>query len=559
MKIALAQINVTVGDFSGNLSKIVSAAQTAYDAGASLMITPELVLSGYPPEDLLLRPAFHTASHVAFSELATRLRRFTGLSVLVGHLLRSPPISDANPNQQAARPGPIVDVFNAVSLLIDGQISGTYLKQELPNSGVFDEKRYFKSNLKPLVFELECVKFGVILCEDAWHPSAALLAKEAGAHVLLVLNGSPYHINKENLRVHVLRKRVREIGVSAVYLNLVGAQDELVFDGGSFVLNAQGELMTRLPQFVEKTAIIELDSVRVQRDKIAPCASVEAQVYAALVLGVHDYVNKNRFPGAIIGLSGGIDSALVLAIACDALGANRVRTIMMPSRYTTEISISDATEMARRIGVCYDEIVITPIFEAFRTSLASKFAGLSEDVTEENIQARIRGMLLMAMSNKFGSIVLTTSNKSEMAVGYCTLYGDMAGGFAVIKDITKTLVYRLCRYRNTAATFTTRDIIPKRILTRTPSAELRENQSDQDCLPPYKALDAIIQMYVEEECSLSEIVAAGYTRDDVQQVARLIKLNEYKRRQAPIGIRVTHRAFGRDWRYPITSRFNEEL
>ncbi|UDG82903.1 NAD+ synthase [Candidatus Vallotia lariciata] len=558
MKIALAQINVTVGDFVGNISKIVSAAQTAYNAGASLMITPELVLSGYPPEDLLLRPAFYTASHIALGELVSKLGRFIGLRVLVGHIFYSPPIGPDNSTKSSEYKISPVDTFNAVSLIINGQIFGTYFKQELPNTGVFDEKRYFRSNPKPLVFELEGIKFGVILCEDAWHPYAALLAKAAGAQVLLVLNGSPYHINKENIRVNILRDRVHEIGMSIVYVNLVGAQDELVFDGGSFVLNAQGELVTRLPQFVEKIAIIKFDGAQAQRNEIAPCISVETQVYAALVLGVRDYVNKNGFPGAIIGLSGGVDSALVLAIASDALGANRVRAVMMPSRYTAKMSISDAAEMARCVGARYDEIAITPMFEAFRLSLASKFLGLSEDSTEENIQARIRGTLLMAMSNKFGSIVLTTSNKSEMAVGYCTLYGDMAGGLAVIKDISKTLVYQLCRYRNATTAFTSRDIIPERILTRTPSAELRENQSDQDGLPPYEVLDAIMKMYVEERRSLSEIVEAGYTQNDVQKITQLIKINEYKRRQAPIGIRVTHRAFGRDWRYPITSRFNEE-
>lgn len=557
MKIALAQINVTVGDFAGNMAKIVAAAHTAYDAGASLMIAPELALSGYPPEDLLLRPAFYTASHAALGELAAQLARFAGLRVLVGHPHCSAPTGDVNPNRPVERGVPPVDTFNAASLLVDGRIAGTYLKQELPNTEVFDEKRYFASNPQPFVFELEGVKFGVIICEDAWHPSAALLAKAAGAQVLLVPNGSPYHMNKEAVRVDILRERIRETGMPAVYLNLVGAQDELVFDGGSFVLDAQGELVARLPQFVEQTAIVEFDGAQAQRGQIAPRECVEAQVYAALVLGVRDYLNKNGFPGAIIGLSGGVDSALVLAVACDALGAERVRAVMMPSRYTTDMSTSDAAEMARRVGVRYDEIAIGPMFDAFRTSLCDQFAGLPEDATEENIQARIRGTLLMALSNKFGSIVLTTGNKSEMAVGYCTLYGDMAGGFAVIKDIAKTLVYRLCRYRNAATTFATRDIIPERILTRAPSAELRENQTDQDSLPPYEVLDAIMRMYMEENRSLEEIVAAGHARDDVQRVTRLIKVNEYKRRQAPIGIRVTHRAFGRDWRYPITSRFSE--
>ncbi|KAG0162452.1 hypothetical protein DFQ30_001998 [Apophysomyces sp. BC1015] len=557
MKIALAQINVTVGDFAGNIEKIVAAAQAVHDAGASLMVAPELALSGYPPEDLLLRPAFYTVSHAALNELATQLARFAGLHVLVGHPHRVDPAGEVNPSKPIGRGVPPVDTFNAASLLVDGRIAGTYLKQELPNAEVFDEKRYFASNPQPFVFELNGVTFGVVLCEDVWHASAALLAKAAGAQVLLVPNGSPYHLSKEYVRVDTLRERILETGLPMVYLNMVGAQDELVFDGGSFVLDARGELVARMPQFIEQIAIVEFDGALPLRGGIAPRESVEAQVYAALVLGVRDYLSKNEFPGAIIGLSGGVDSALVLAIACDALGAERVRAVMMPSRYTADISTSDAAEMARRVGVRYDEIAIEPMFDAFRTSLSAEFAGLREDATEENIQARIRGTLLMALSNKFGSIVLTTGNKSEMAVGYCTLYGDMAGGFAVIKDIAKTLVYRLCRYRNAATTFATRDIIPERILTRAPSAELRESQTDQDSLPSYEVLDAIMRMYMEEDRSLDDIAAAGHARADVERVTRLIKVNEYKRRQAPIGIRVTHRAFGRDWRYPITSRYSE--
>ena len=557
MKIALAQINVTVGDFAGNIAKLVAAAEAAHRAGASLVVAPELALSGYPPEDLLLRPAFYAASRAALDDLARQLARFEGLHVLVGHPHRVGPTGDVNPNRPIERGMSPLDTFNAASLLVDGAIVGTYLKQELPNTEVFDEKRYFASNPQPFVFELDGVKFGVVICEDAWHPSAARLAKAAGAEVLLVPNGSPYHLNKQNVRVDILRERIRETGIPMVYVNMVGAQDELVFDGGSFVLDAQGELAARMPQFVEGTAIVEFDGAAPRRGDIAREESLEAQVYAALVLGVRDYLNKNGFPGAIIGLSGGVDSALVLAVACDALGPERVRAVMMPSRYTADISTSDAAEMARRVGVRYDEIPIEPMFDAFRASLAKEFEGLKEDTTEENIQARIRGTLLMALSNKYGSIVLTTGNKSEMAVGYCTLYGDMAGGFAVIKDIAKTFVYRLCRYRNAASTFATRDIIPERILTRAPSAELRENQTDQDSLPPYEVLDAIMQMYMEADKSLSEIVAAGYSRTDVERVTRLIKINEYKRRQAPIGIRVTHRAFGRDWRYPITSRFSE--
>ncbi|QCP48621.1 NAD+ synthase [Trinickia violacea] len=561
-RIALAQINVTVGDFAGNVAKIVAAARAAHDDGAKLLVAPELALSGYPPEDLLLRPAFYAASAAALADLAAQLEPFAGLHVIVGHPHREA-ASDTNGHGNANRPIerglPPVDTYNAASLIVDGKIVGTYVKQELPNTEVFDEKRYFAANPTPFVFTLDGVKYGVVICEDAWHASAAQLAKAAGAQVIVIPNGSPYHLNKEAVRVDILRERIAETGLPMIYVNMVGAQDELVFDGGSFVLDAQGKVVAKMPQFVEGHAIVEFDGATPQKGKIAPEQPLEAQVYAALVMGVRDYIGKNGFPGAIIGLSGGVDSALVLAVACDALGADRVRAVMMPSRYTADISTTDAADMARRVGVRYDEIAIAPMFDAFRGSLAKEFEGRAEDATEENIQARIRGTLLMALSNKFGSIVLTTGNKSEMAVGYCTLYGDMAGGFAVIKDIAKTLVYRLCRYRNAATAFEKRDIIPERILTRAPSAELRENQTDQDSLPPYDVLDEIMRLYMEEDKSLGEIVAAGFAADDVKRVTRLIKINEYKRRQAPIGIRVTHRAFGRDWRYPITSRYHEPI
>lgn len=572
-RIALAQLNVTVGDFAGNTAKIVAAARAAHEDGARLVVAPELALSGYPPEDLLLRPAFYAASAAALAQLARELKPFKGLHVVVGHPWRDSGNDAAdgagsakghgNANAPIERGLPPVDTFNAASLLVDGEVVGTYLKQDLPNTEVFDEKRYFASRAKPFVFELDGVKYGVVICEDAWHASAAQMAKAAGAQVVLIPNGSPYHLNKEATRVDILRARIRETGLPMVYVNMVGGQDELVFDGGSFVLDAQGEVVASMAQFEEGHAIVEIETQggapRPLPAAVAPETSLEAKVYGALVMGVRDYIGKNGFPGAIIGLSGGVDSALVLAVACDALGADRVRAVMMPSRYTADISTTDAADMARRVGVRYDEIAIAPMFDAFRGALSTEFAGRPEDATEENIQARIRGTLLMALSNKFGSIVLTTGNKSEMAVGYCTLYGDMAGGFAVIKDIAKTLVYRLCHYRNAASGFAKQNIIPERILTRAPSAELRENQTDQDSLPPYDVLDAIMRMYMEEDRSLAEIVAAGYAPEDVQRVTRLIKINEYKRRQAPIGIRVTHRAFGRDWRYPITSRYTEPL
>ncbi|KAG0291720.1 hypothetical protein BGZ96_004881 [Linnemannia gamsii] len=555
MRIALAQINVTVGDFVGNLAAIVAAARDAYQLGARLVVMPELVLSGYPPEDLLLRPSFYAASATALTQLAAELSVFKGLHVVVGH----PHRIDAHANRPLKSNVPPSDTFNAASVLLDGHVLGTYLKQVLPNTEVFDERRYFATDPKPYVFELDGVHCAILICEDIWYPTAVQEAKAAGAQLLLVPNGSPYHLGKENLRTDIVGARIRESGLPIVYVNNIGAQDELVFDGGSFVCNAQGECVARMPQFEAGIALVEFDGATPQPSKIAPELSLEAQVYAALVVGVRDYVEKNHFPGVLIGLSGGVDSALVLAVACDALGPERVRAVMMPSCYTAEISIADARQMASRLNVRYDEIEITSVFDTFRLSLAKVFDGLAEDTTEENIQARIRGTLLMALSNKSGSIVLTTGNKSEMAVGYCTLYGDMAGGFAVIKDIAKTLVYRLCRYRNTSDAFVLKRIIPERILTRAPSAELRANQTDQDSLPPYEVLDAIMQQYMEEGRSGADIVAAGFKPEDVARITRLIKLSEYKRRQAPIGLRITSRAFGRDWRYPITSRFNEVL
>lgn len=543
VKIALAQINCTVGDFSGNVSRVLEAARVAHAQGADILLTPELSLCGYPPEDLLMRPAFLARSTATLNQLARELEAVPGLYVVVGH----PHAVDVSGNTASTQ-----RVWNAASVLTAGRVRGTYCKRELPNNTVFDEMRYFTPGNEALVFSVKGVRFGINICEDAWHPYAAQQAKSAGAQVILVPNASPYHVEKEGLRENIIRARVRETGLPHVYVNMVGGQDELVFDGASFVIDAQGKTVARLPQFEAALQLVTFEHGSPQATELAVPQQREAQVYAALKLGVADYIEKNGFPGALIGLSGGVDSALVLAVAVDALGADRVRAVMMPSRHTAEISWVDAREMATRLGVRYDEIPISPVMESFRASLAQEFSGLPEDTTEENIQARIRGTLLMALSNKHGSLVLTTGNKSEMAVGYCTLYGDMAGGFAVLKDIAKTLVYRLCRWRNTVS-----DVIPERILTRAPSAELRDNQTDQDSLPDYAVLDAILALYMEQDRSITDIVAAGYALTDVERVTRLIKLNEYKRRQAPVGIRVTHRAFGRDWRYPITSLFHE--
>jgi NAD+ synthase (glutamine-hydrolysing) len=535
VKVALAQINSTLGDFEGNRLKIADFARRAAAQGADIVLTPELSLVGYPPEDLLLRQSFHDATEQALARLVADLAPLKDVHVIVGHPYR--------------RDG---QVFNAASVILNGAIFVTYCKHDLPNSTVFDEKRYFSSADLPVVFDVKGVRFGINICEDTWSGHAPAQAKAAGAQVLLVPNGSPYHMNKQDLRQQVMRANVTGQGMAVVYANLTGGQDELIFDGNSFVLAQNGTLAAQLRHVEEELLLVEFDGAKPLPAAIAPELPLEAQVYQALVLGVRDYIGKNGFPGVIIGLSGGVDSALTLAIAVDALGAERVRAVMMPSPYTADISWIDSREMIKRVGVRYDEIPIAECFNAFTHTLEAEFKGLPQDATEENIQARIRGTLLMALSNKHGSIVLTTGNKSEMAVGYCTLYGDMAGGFAVIKDIAKTLVYRLCAYRNSIS-----DIIPDRILTRAPSAELRPDQKDQDSLPPYEVLDAIMQMHMEENRSAAEIIAAGYRREDVERVTRLIKINEYKRRQAPVGIRVTHRAFGRDWRYPITSKFKE--
>jgi NAD+ synthase (glutamine-hydrolysing) len=549
VKVALAQINATVGDLVGNRQRIVDAARAAYAQGARLVVTPELCLCGYPPEDLLLRPAFMQACAQALADCASALADLEGLHVVVGH-----PHQFGDQADVRSKSVTVPRRANAASVLSAGRIVATYAKRELPNYQVFDERRYFASGRdtgqRPVVFEVQGLKFALLICEDAWFDEPAASAKAAGAQVLCVLNASPFHLDKHAEREVLMAERARAVGLPLLYAHLTGGQDEIVFDGSSFAVDAQGRLAARAPMFEEALSLVEVTAGEV-RGQIAPLQSIEAQAWSALVTGVRDYIGKNGFPGVIIGLSGGIDSAIVLAIAVDALGADRVRAVMMPSPYTADISWIDARDMARRLNVRYDEISIVPMFEAFKASLHAEFAGMPEDATEENIQARIRGTLLMALSNKFGSIVLTTGNKSEMATGYCTLYGDMAGGFAVIKDVAKTLVYRLANWKNAQGP----EVIPQRIITRPPSAELRPDQKDQDSLPPYEVLDAILQRYMELDQSIDDIVAAGLARADVERVARLIKVNEYKRRQAPVGIRITHRAFGRDWRYPITSKF----
>ena len=551
LKICVAQLNLLVGDTVGNARKIVQASRTAYEQGARLVVTPELSICGYPAEDLWLRPAFMAACDDAVKWVARELAGLKGLHVVVGHPVGGDLRSKSVQVQRR---------LNAASVLSEGKVLETYAKRELPNYQVFDERRYFTPGRGTCVFQVEGVSVGLLICEDAWFDEPAQLALASGAQVLVVPNASPYHVNKDAERIDRMAERARAVGLPLVYAHLVGGQDEVVFDGASFAVNADGSLAARAPGFVEDLFHVDVQAggdVPLLSGPIAADQVAEEELWHALVLGVRDYVTKNGFPGVLLGLSGGIDSALVLAIAVDALGADKVRAVMMPSPYTADISWMDARDMSKRMGVHYEEIAITPMFEAFKAALAPDFKGLPEDTTEENIQARIRGVILMALSNKFGSIVLTTGNKSEMATGYCTLYGDMAGGFAVIKDLLKTQVFKLARWRNANDPYGRgADPIPDRIITRPPSAELRPDQVDQDSLPPYEILDDILSRYMEYDQGVEEIVAAGFERPVVEKVARLIRINEYKRRQSPVGIRVTHRSFGKDWRYPITGKFN---
>jgi NAD+ synthase (glutamine-hydrolysing) len=550
LKLCVAQLNFVVGDMAGNAQKIIDCAQTAYAQGARLVLTPELSLCGYAAEDLFLRPSFIAACDDALKTVTDALSGLKGLHVVVGH---------PSGGDERSRSVSVQRRYNLASVVSEGQVVAQYAKRELPNYQVFDERRYFTPGHKPCVFEVEGVRVGLLICEDAWFDAPAKDAKDAGAEVLAVINASPFHVGKGDEREQAMRVRVQATGLPLVYAHLVGGQDEVVFEGRSFALNANGQLAGRAPSFAEAHFEVTLERSGAGTHlsaHIAPEGSLEADLWHALVLGVRDYIGKNGFPGALLGLSGGIDSALVLAIAVDALGASKVRTVMMPSPYTAEISWVDACDMAQRLGVRYDEVSIVPEFEAFLSSLKADFEGTQLDTTEENIQARIRGTLLMALSNKFGSIVLTTGNKSEMATGYCTLYGDMAGGFAVIKDVAKTLVFQLARWRNANDPYGTgQQPIPERIITRPPSAELRPDQKDQDSLPPYEVLDEIVSRFMENDQSSDEIIAAGFAREDVEKVTRLIRINEYKRRQSPVGIRVTHRSFGKDWRYPITNKF----
>jgi NAD+ synthase (glutamine-hydrolysing) len=538
-RIRIAQLNLVVGDVLGNADRVVAESAAALADGVDLLVFPELTLTGYPPEDLLLRPELLQRVEAALERIRAECR---GITLVLGYPLRA-----------------VGGLFNVAGVLRDGEVIGEYAKQHLPNYSVFDEKRYFQAGTTPLVLDHLGLRIGLSVCEDIWQEDPTRQAVEAGAQILININASPFHAGKRAEREALVARRASEHGIPVVYANLVGGQDELVFDGASFVADRSGRILYRAAAFAEDLVTFDLDEagrpVDTTRDGGMPCyedgaMDEEASIYAALVLGVRDYVRKNGFGGAVLGLSGGVDSALTLAIAVDALGADAVEGVLMPSRYTSEMSNLDALEEARWLGVKTQTISIEPAFRSFLSMLEPAFEGLDADVTEENIQARCRGIILMAISNKTGRILLTTGNKSEMAVGYATLYGDMAGGFAPIKDVPKLLVYRLARYRNRCS-----PVIPERVLTRPPSAELRPDQTDQDSLPPYEVLDSILRLYIEEDEGVDAIVARGQPADVVRRVTRLVDRNEYKRRQAPPGVRISTRAFGRDRRYPITSGF----
>ena len=538
MKIGLAQLNTHVGAIDTNTEKVLTTARRARDEfDCDLVVFPELTLSGYPPEDLLLHGGMRRRVEAALEEVR---RGAEGIAVYVGF------------------PEYVGDViYNSGALFCDGKELARHRKQALPNYAVFDEKRYFESGKGPTVVDFRGVKMGLTICEDTWEPGPCSAARKAGAEVILVLNGSPYHTGSQSNRESALGARARENAIPLVYVNMVGGQDELVFDGGSMVMDSGGSVVFRAPAFEESLYVAELEmapgGLEPVAGEVAEMLPVAASVYSALVLGTRDYVDKNGFDSVILGLSGGIDSALTLCVAVDALGHDRVHAVMMPSRYTSDMSLEDAAEQAGRLGVDYDTLSIEPMFDVTLSVLEDVFAGREPDATEENIQARCRGILLMAISNKTGKMLLTTGNKSEMAVGYATLYGDMAGGFAPLKDCSKTLVYELARYRNVIAG--NEPVIPERVITREPSAELRADQKDSDSLPDYSVLDAILEAFIEKDSSVDQIAELGFDRDVVVRVLQLVKRNEYKRRQAPPGVRVSGRAFGRDWRYPITSGY----
>lgn len=537
LKIVSAQINLLVGDINGNADRIIEESKRAIEEhNADIILFPELALTSYPPEDLLFRPGFYTRCHHAIARIQKEKIKAT---IIFGY-----------PDRVG------VKFFNRAAVIQNGKLIATYSKQDLPNYTVFDEKRYFSPGNSPCVIEIKETKIGLIICEDLWGPKPTQQTLEAGAQIIVVINASPFDRNKARAREKLLLERNATANVPIVYCNLIGGQDELVFDGGSMVV-ANGKRIQQAAYYKEELMCTEVKlglQPTVEEKELPPRLSEEENIYNALTLGVKDYINKNNFPSAIIGLSGGIDSALTLAIAVDAIGADRVRVVLMPSRFTSQMSVDDAIKQAETLGISMDNINIEPIFNAFLDSLKPVFAKTSPDTTEENLQARIRGTILMSLSNKFGSIVLTTGNKSELSVGYATLYGDMAGGFSVLKDIPKTLVYRLASYRNMIS-----ENIPHRVIEREPSAELAEDQKDQDVLPPYPILDEILYLYIEKDQDPRSIYSERLPKAIVDRVVTMVNWNEYKRRQAPIGIRTTERAFGKDRRYPITSGYSKNL
>jgi NAD+ synthase (glutamine-hydrolysing) len=533
IRIALAQMNPKVGDIQGNLQKVLLLARQADEQyNADVVLFPELALTGYPPEDLLLRPQFIAQAEEAVEQIQQELK---GVSLVIGTI-----------HQVDGR------LFNSAAFLQPGQSATFYHKHKLPNYGVFDEQRYFSPGNQPSVVNVKGIKLGITVCEDIWFSEPTRLAVQTGAEIIVNLNASPFHASKTAERVMQVKKRVAENAVPVCYVNMVGGQDELVFDGHSFVIDASNNLILEGDGFAESLMVVEFNQTTGVSaiTKSHPEQTELAQLYQALVLATRDYVLKNGFKKVVLGLSGGIDSAMVLSIAVDALGADAVQAIMMPYHYTSDMSVSDAAEQARMLGVAYSEIAIAKPVQAFMEVLEDEFCGLQNDVTEENLQARSRGVILMAVSNKKGAMLLTTGNKSEMSVGYATLYGDMAGGFAPLKDVSKLRVFALAGYRNSLS-----PAIPQRVIDRPPSAELAPDQKDEDSLPPYEILDPILQMYIEQDLSVAEIISAGYDAEMVKRVAWLVDINEYKRRQSPPGVRVTQRAFGKERRYPITSGF----
>lgn len=539
LNVVLAQLNLLVGDIDGNAERIITSAKQAFDnQSAHLIVFPELTLTGYPPEDLLIRPSLQARIERALEKILE--------ADLPGYIVVGFP-EQVN-----------CSLYNTLALIKGRERLATYHKQCLPNYQVFDERRYFKPGNDGCVFQIHGTRVAFTICEDMWELAPVVQAREAGAQLLININASPFHINKLEERQQLLQQRATEGRVPVIYVNLVGGQDELVFDGGSMAINSDGTCQFLAPSYIEGNYFLKVNvgangSCQIPEQNIASNHSLEEQVYDALVLGVRDYVNKNNFPGVVLGLSGGIDSSLTLAIAVDALGKERVQAVMMPFEYTSQLSINAAAQQAALLGVNYKVIAIHEIYSAFMDALAMEFAGSEIDVSEQNIQARARGVILMAISNKKGSLVLTTGNKSEIAVGYTTLYGDMAGGFNPLKDVSKTLVYKLSSYRNTGYGPEPDEVIPTQVIERAPSAELAPGQIDQDNLPPYDILDQILELYVENDCSADAIVAEGFDEVIVRKIVRMVDLNEYKRRQSPIGVRLTKRGFGRDRRYPITN------